>query len=95
MDLEGRLSLNRYFADITMKKEIANTALFEFQVIVADFILVSVLFFQPSPDFQHESTDLSLVLRVETPLVDLRSPRSGMDRSMEYAVLCLSRGTGI
>jgi len=41
---EGRLSVTKYFADLTMKKQIAATALFEFQVIVADFILVYRLY---------------------------------------------------
>ena len=39
--LEGRIPLSKYFANITLKKQIIVTALFESQVIVADFILVS------------------------------------------------------
>jgi len=38
--LEGRIPLSKYFANITLKKQIVVTALFECQVIVADFILV-------------------------------------------------------
>lgn len=43
MSLEGLIPVSLYFADLTRKKQIAVTALFEFQVIVADFILVSPL----------------------------------------------------
>lgn len=43
IDLEGRVPISKYFANITLKKQIAATALFEFQVIVADFVLVSFL----------------------------------------------------
>ena len=40
--LEGQIPLSEYFADITLGKQIIVTALFESQVIVADFILVSL-----------------------------------------------------
>jgi len=40
--LEGRISLTKYFADVTLKKQIAVTALFEYQMIIVDFVLVSV-----------------------------------------------------
>lgn len=43
MSLEGRIPVSLYFADLTRKKQIAVTALFEFQIIAADFILVSSL----------------------------------------------------
>jgi len=46
VDLEGQISVSRYFADLTLKKQIAVTALFDYQVIVADFILVSFLVLQ-------------------------------------------------
>jgi len=46
VDLEGRIPVSKYFANITLKKQIAVTALFEFQVIVADFILVSFFVLQ-------------------------------------------------
>ena len=46
MDLEGQISLSRYFADVTMKKQIAVTALLECEVIVVDFVLVSRFAFQ-------------------------------------------------
>jgi len=40
VSLEGQIPVSLYFADLTRKKQIVVTALFEFQVIVADFILV-------------------------------------------------------
>ena len=41
VDLEGQVPLSKYFADITLKKQIVVTGLLEFHVIVADLILVS------------------------------------------------------
>lgn len=42
MKLGGRMSISEYFADLTLKKQVAVTSLIETQVIVADFILVSL-----------------------------------------------------
>ncbi|KAF9650628.1 hypothetical protein BDM02DRAFT_3220464 [Thelephora ganbajun] len=44
VDLGGRVPISKYFADITAKKQIGVTALFEFQVLVADLILVYRLY---------------------------------------------------
>ena len=41
MDLGGQIPVSDYFADITLKKQVIATALFEFQVIIVDLILVS------------------------------------------------------
>jgi len=42
--LGGKIPLTAYFADITRKKQIAATALFEFEVLIADFILLYRLY---------------------------------------------------
>lgn len=41
MVLEGRITVSEYFADVTLKKQTAVSTLLQFQVLVADFILVS------------------------------------------------------
>ena len=41
MDLGGQVPVSEYFADMTLKKQLAVSVLFQFQVAVADFILVS------------------------------------------------------
>lgn len=95
VDFEGRVPLSKYFANITLKKQITVTALFESQVIVADFILVSLSSFRLSLTFLRGGPDISLVPRVETPLVALHYTLSSMDRCLGYVVLCLRRRTEI
>ena len=83
MVLEGRIPLSSYFADITLKKQLAVSALIEVQIIVADFILVSFSVLQMDARLLTAGPCIPLVPRMETKLVALHYPRSGVDRGLQ------------
>ena len=79
MDLGGQVPVSEYFADMTLKKQLAVSVLFQFQVAVADFILVSSFVpVRSSHYFRREGVGVSFVSCVEALLVALHYPRSGM-----------------
>ena len=69
MSLGGKVPLSAYFADLPRKKQIAATAFFEFEVLVADFVLVSVFVLSVITRLLTRGPDISLVSRLETSLV--------------------------